>query len=81
MSVSSLVLEFGGTEDEAIAAILHDVVEDTETELAEVNELFGSAVADIVEDCSEVKNDDGENVERPWKDRKDDYIARAQARA
>jgi len=79
MSVSSLVMEFGGSEDEAIAAVLHDVVEDTETELVEVAEMFGKEVADIVEDCSEVKNESGESVERPWKDRKDDYIARAQS--
>lgn len=80
MSVSSLVLEFGGSEDEAIAALLHDVVEDTPTELEEVSALFGDVVAEIVGDCSEVKHDDGLNEERPWKDRKDDYIKRAQSK-
>jgi len=79
MGVSSLVLEFGGNEDEAIAGMLHDVVEDTETTNEEVREQFGNAVADIVAGCSETKCADGSSRERPWKDRKDDYIAHVQA--
>jgi len=78
MGVSSLVLEYGGNEDEAIAGLLHDVVEDTETTVEEVRELFGGGVADIVAGCSETKCIDGSSEERPWKDRKDDYIAHIQ---
>jgi len=79
MGVSSLVLEFGGNEDEAIAGLLHDVVEDTATTIEEVRERFGDAVADIVAGCSETKYADGSSGERPWKDRKNDYIAHVQA--
>jgi len=75
MSVASLVLEFGGKEDEAIAGLLHDVVEDTETKIEEVRERFGDDVAGIVAGCSEIKCANGSNIERPWRDRKDDYIA------
>jgi len=78
MGVSSLVMEFGGNEDEAIAGLLHDVVEDTGTTIEEVRDQFGNAVADIVDGCSETKCADGSSQERPWKDRKDDYIAHVQ---
>ncbi len=73
MAVSALVLEHGGNEDEAIAALLHDAVEDAgglET-LAEIKRLFGDRVAAIVEGCSE-------SVEEPkpeWRDRKERQIA------
>jgi len=78
MSVSSLVLEFGGTEDEAIAGLLHDVVEDTDASIADVRASFGDDVANIVAGCSETKFTDSFEVERPWKDRKDDYISHVQ---
>lgn len=50
LAVASLVLEMHGDEDEAIGALLHDVVEDGggAVALAEITERFGSAVADIV---------------------------------
>lgn len=52
--VSGLVIENGGTEDQAIGALLHDVAEDqggTET-LDEVRKRLGDAVAEIVSDCT-----------------------------
>jgi len=79
MGVSSLVFEFGGSEDEAIAGLLHDVVEDTDVELDEIQTLFGNVVADIVAGCSEKKHEGGNTAERPWKTRKDEYIAHALA--
>lgn len=79
MGVSSLVFEFGGSEDEAIAGLLHDLVEDTDVEIDEVQVLFGDVVADIVAGCSEKKHEDDNTVERPWKTRKDEYIAHALA--
>jgi len=79
MGVSSLVLEFGGNEDEAIAGLLHDVVEDTDTTIEEVRDHFGVSVADIVAGCSETKCADGSSEERPWIDRKNDYIAHVQS--
>ena len=58
MSVSALVMEHGGSEDQAIAALLHDAVEDAPAGtggavLAEVRSRFGDAVADIVRACSD----------------------------
>jgi (p)ppGpp synthase/HD superfamily hydrolase len=72
MSVAALVLEAGGGEDEAIAALLHDVVEDCggHPVLAEVRERFGDRVANIVEGCT-----DAYTIPKPpWKARKLDYL-------
>jgi (p)ppGpp synthase/HD superfamily hydrolase len=54
LGVAALVLDHGGTEAEAIAALLHDVVEDTGATIDEVRERFGTTVARIVEGCTEV---------------------------
>ena len=56
MAVSALVVEHGGTEDQAIAALLHDAVEDqggkdSRERLNEIRQKFGDAVAEIVSDC------------------------------
>lgn len=53
--VSSLVLENGGSEDQAIAALLHDAVEDQggEPRLFEIRQKYGDAVAQIVADCTD----------------------------
>src|SRR6202166_5148207 len=55
MAVASLVLEAGGDEDMAIAALLHDVVEDCGgmPRLREVRKKFGPRVAKIVEGCTD----------------------------
>ena len=72
LGVASLVLEAGGSEDEAVAALLHDVVEDQGADrLTEVTEQFGQNVADTVLECSaEDKTDDP-----GWRVRKDRYLA------
>jgi (p)ppGpp synthase/HD superfamily hydrolase len=72
MGVSSLVLEFGGDEDLAIAALLHDVVEDCggAPMLEEVRRRFGPKVAKIVDGCT-----DSDTYPRPpWRERKEAYI-------
>lgn len=72
MSVAALVLEAGGDEDQAIAALLHDVVEDCggEPMLEEVRGRFGDRVAKIVQGCT-----DAYAVPKPpWKQRKLDYL-------
>ena len=72
MAVSSLVLEAGGDEDMAIAALLHDVVEDCGgmPRLREVRKLFGPRVAKIVEGCT-----DSFGEPKPeWIERKKDYL-------
>src|SRR5215470_13800995 len=72
MSVAALVLEAGGDEDQAIAALLHDVVEDCGgvPVLEEVQRHFGDRVAKIVEGCT-----DAYTIPKPpWKQRKLDYL-------
>jgi GTP pyrophosphokinase len=72
MGVASLALEFGGDEDIAIAALLHDVVEDCggAPVLKEVRRRFGSRVAKIVEGCTDSATD----PKPPWRERKETYI-------
>lgn len=54
LAVSSLVLEFGGDEDQAIAALLHDVVEDCGAQHeTNIRAMFGGRVADIVMACTD----------------------------
>lgn len=57
MSVSALVMEHGGGEDEAIAGLLHDSVEDVGVSLEEIKVRFGERVADIVAGCTKPKID------------------------
>ena len=71
MAVASLVLEDGGDEDKAIAALLHDAVEDGDTTLTAVEQLFGRRVAALVGASSEERPDAG----LPWRERKEAYIA------
>ena len=73
MSVAALVLEAGGDEDQAIAGLLHDTVEDQggAPMLAEVRQRFGDEVARIVEGCS----DTDQTPKPPWKERKVAYLA------
>jgi (p)ppGpp synthase/HD superfamily hydrolase len=53
LQVAGLVLEHGGSWDAAVAAVLHDVVEDTEATLDDVRDRFGDEVARIVESCTD----------------------------
>lgn len=71
----ALVLErLGYPEDVVIAGLLHDAVEDTETDLDQVRNEFGPLVAALVAHCSEIKND-ARGRPRPWIDRKRDHVA------
>ena len=72
MAVASLVLEAGGDEDMAIAALLHDVVEDCGgmPRLREIRKQFGPRVAKIVEGCT----DSFGEPKREWAERKKDYL-------
>lgn len=73
MAVSALVLEFGGNETQAIAALLHDSAEDCggRPMLETVRVMFGDAVADIVAACTD-SFDVGEKSE--WRPRKVAYL-------
>ncbi len=71
MQVSGIALENGADEDEAIAALLHDVMEDQDVTQEELTRRFGPAVAAIVVGCS-----DSASTNKPeWKQRKDVYIS------
>jgi (p)ppGpp synthase/HD superfamily hydrolase len=72
MSVAGLVINDGGSEDQAIAALLHDCVEDAggPPTLDEIGKNFGADVARIVHECS----DTDEEPKPPWLQRKQNYI-------
>ena len=73
LGVTAIVLEDGGDEDEAIAALLHDAVEDQggQPTLAIIRERFGERVAAIVLGCT-----DADTIPKPpWRWRKEQYIA------
>jgi (p)ppGpp synthase/HD superfamily hydrolase len=72
LAVTALVLEDGGDEDQAIAALLHDAVEDQGgiEILDDIGRRFGERVARIVEGCS----DSFESPKPPWRERKENYL-------
>ena len=74
LSVAALVLEHGGTEDQAIAALLHDAVEDQggKRTAEAIRARFGDLVADIVDGCT----DTDVSPKPPWRERKEAYVAR-----
>lgn len=76
LQVAGLVLEFGGTEDEAIAALLHDAAEDAGGEpiLQFIEAEFGPAIAKIVRENSDSLTAE-KTQKAPWRQRKEQYIA------
>jgi (p)ppGpp synthase/HD superfamily hydrolase len=72
MAVSALVMEFGGTEEQAIAALLHDSAEDCggQPMLDAVRVMFGEKVAAIVQACTDAL----ESPKPPWPERKQRYL-------
>lgn len=72
LGVSSLVIENGGDEETAIAALLHDTVEDQggHSTLEDIRERFGDRVATIVHGCTE----SAEDPKPPWRERKERYL-------
>jgi GTP pyrophosphokinase len=72
IGVSSLVMEHGGDEDQAIAALLHDAAEDQggHAMLAQIEARFGSTVSEIVRGCS----DSLDATKPPWRERKVQYL-------
>ena len=75
LAVAATVLEYGGNEDMAIAALLHDAVEDQggEQRLLDIRNRFGDRVADIVHGCSDTVAAPGQQKEN-WHIRKQGYI-------
>jgi (p)ppGpp synthase/HD superfamily hydrolase len=74
LAVASIVGENGGTEDEVVAALLHDAPEDQggEARLEDIRERFGDEVAGIVA----ANSDTFEHPKPPWRERKEAYVAR-----
>jgi len=74
LAVTAIALDHGATENEAIAALLHDAVEDQggQETLEEIRRRFGNQIASIVAACS----DTDESPKPPWQDRKDAFVER-----
>ena len=72
LDVAGLVLKHGGDEEQAMATLLHDAVEDKGThQLDAIRQRFGARVAAIVEDCT-----NADTLPKPsWQARKETYIA------
>lgn len=73
MAVASIALEYGADEDEAIAALLHDAIEDQGGSKAreEIRGRFGDRVVEIVDGCTDADT----KPKPPWRERKEAYIA------
>lgn len=73
LGVASIALENGADEDQAIAALLHDAVEDQggAAQLATIRAKFGDRVAEIVDHCTDADSD----PKPPWRTRKEAYLA------
>jgi (p)ppGpp synthase/HD superfamily hydrolase len=74
VAVSMIAIQYGATEDEAIAALLHDAIEDQGREgqtKVEILEKFGAPVLAIVEGCTDAT----EMPKPPWRERKERYVA------
>ena len=72
LGVVSLVLEDGGSEEDAIAAVLHDAIEDCAVPHAEIRARFGDRIAQTVAACSDGL--DGPRDSTDWKQRKERYL-------
>ncbi len=73
LGVASIALEYGANEDEAIAALLHDAIEDQggAATREEIRRRFGDNVTAIVDGCT----DSDTTPKPPWRQRKEAYIA------
>jgi (p)ppGpp synthase/HD superfamily hydrolase len=74
LSVAALVMQWGGDEDQAVAALLHDAVEDQggRPTLERIRAAFGERVARIVDGCTDAYGE----PKPPWRPRKEAYLAR-----
>ncbi len=72
LGVASIALEYGANEDEAIAALLHDAIEDQggAATREEIRRRFGDTVTEIVDGCT----DSDTTPKPPWRQRKEAYI-------
>ena len=75
LQVSGAVLEYGGSTDQAIAGLCHDTIEDCDVTHSQLEEEFGSVVAQIVADCTDTLPGDTPGAKSDWKIRKSRYLA------
>ena len=77
LAVAALVFEAGGDVGQAVAALLHDSVEDCpDVELSQIEARFGADVAATVDLCSDLLPGDTPDAKAPWAERKARYLAR-----
>jgi (p)ppGpp synthase/HD superfamily hydrolase len=82
LAVQGLVIESGGSPDQAIAALLHDALEDVPDRAAraererEIRARFGEPVLRIVLDCTDTLPDETGEDKRPWRARKERFLER-----
>ena len=74
LQVAGMVLDHGGTVDQAIAALLHDAVEDTDATIEEIAAELGPEVAAIVGHCTDTLPGDTPEAKSPWAVRKRRYV-------
>lgn len=75
VAVAGLVAHYGGDEDQQIAALLHDVLEDGGPHFApRIEAQFGRRVLDMVLGCTDGTADEG-GRKAPWEHRKQQYLA------
>ena len=78
LQVAGMVLESGGDEDQAIAALFHDALEtapsadEAESRESRIRDAFGDRAADIVVACTDGTSDESDG--NSWKQRKEQYI-------
>ena len=78
LAVASIALEFGASEDQAIAALLHDTIEDGGRKYEEVILVqFGQYVHDLVQGCTD-GTPDHTGKKAPWLERKTAYLEHLQ---
>lgn len=77
VAVAALVVRYGGNEDQVIAALLHDVLEDGHASIDWVARVavFGERVLKIVQGCTDGVPDAKTGDKAPWKVRKEEYLA------
>lgn len=76
LGVCSLVLSDGGNEDEAIAALLHDALEDQGDKIrrSDIKRLFGENVLELVDSCTHTPIEYTSGTKPPWHERKVAYL-------
>jgi (p)ppGpp synthase/HD superfamily hydrolase len=82
MAVAATVMEYGGDEDQVVAALLHDAAEDQGglARLTDIENRFGERVSQMVRACSDnLGNNSGGQAKPPWRERKSNYLDHLQS--